>query len=36
MREKRKKLNAAEKIQILNPSMKAQMATHAATVKGVQ
>ena len=36
IRERRKKLNAAEKIQILNPSMKAQMATQAATVKGVQ
>ena len=28
-------MSAAEKIQILNPPLKAQMATPAATVKGV-
>ena len=35
MRERSKKLSAAEKIQILNPPPKVQMATQAATVKNV-
>ena len=35
MREKSKKLTAAEKLQILNPPPKVMFATQAATVKNV-